>query len=156
MPLIGWYPLRNQLASPFLFQTLSFYPFSHPLLPFPFQSIHSNTTNLRLPMPPPPLARLALPAVITLVAFLAYGSQVLFSTLEPYDSSKRQSVIFNLLVACVWVTYLRACLTDPGSVVDVDIDRDSSIKEGKGRERWCGKCQARKPPRAHHCKICQR
>lgn len=27
---------------------------------------------------------------------------------------------------------------------------------GGRRQRWCRRCEALKPPRAHHCKTCQR
>ncbi|RYO78710.1 hypothetical protein DL762_008563 [Monosporascus cannonballus] len=38
---------------------------------------------------------------------------------------------------------------------DPDPDPDPTV-DGYGRRRWCRKCAAPKPPRAHHCKTCGR
>ncbi|KAL8668538.1 MAG: hypothetical protein Q9224_007790, partial [Gallowayella concinna] len=59
---------------------------------------------------------LALPAVISLIAFLAYTPQYLFRYIEPGALDQKQSWIFNLLLFCTWVCYARACFTDPGHV----------------------------------------
>ena len=102
---------------------------------------------------------LALPAVVALISFLAYGPQVLFRHIEPYALGKRQTVIFNVLVACLWITYAQASFTNPGWVSPV-LSQDHSTSEysqsSKRVSRWCRKCEALKPPRAHHCKVCQR
>ena len=105
------------------------------------------------------LYRLAFPGVIILIAFLAYGPQLLFRSLEPHALELRQWVIFNSLVICIWITYGRACFTNPGSVpsewaLDTNVSSDPEVRRKK--HRWCRKCEAFKPRRAHHCKICQR
>ncbi|KAE8552267.1 hypothetical protein EYB25_006161 [Talaromyces marneffei] len=108
---------------------------------------------------------LAIPAATALISFLSYSSQFLFLFLEPGPLSKAQTWKFNLLVACIWICYYRACTVDPGRVPKdwapknqltatqgaYKIDGDVST-----RQRWCRKCGAFKPPRAHHCKTCQR
>jgi palmitoyltransferase len=107
---------------------------------------------------------LAIPGVALLIIFLAYSSQVLFLYLEPAPLSRREVVQFNLLVFCLWICYLRACITSPGSVpqdwtpIDaVNVKEDSGDADDKhSRQRWCRKCEALKPPRAHHCKTCDR
>ncbi|KAK8104180.1 DHHC zinc finger domain-containing protein [Apiospora kogelbergensis] len=61
--------------------------------------------------------RLAVPAVCLLIAFLGYGSQILFSQspdLEPGPLTPNQSYTFNTLLACLWYTYYKACTVDPG------------------------------------------
>ncbi|KAK7914379.1 Palmitoyltransferase PFA4 [Apiospora marii] len=61
--------------------------------------------------------RLAVPAVCLLIAFLGYGSQVLFNRspdLEPGPLTPTQSYTFNGLLLCLWWTYYRACTVDPG------------------------------------------
>ncbi|KAK8075133.1 Palmitoyltransferase [Apiospora hydei] len=61
--------------------------------------------------------RLAVPAVCLLIAFLGYGSQVLFSRspdLEPGPLTTTQTYTFNTLLLCLWWTYYRACTVDPG------------------------------------------
>lgn len=116
------------------------------------------------------VSRLAIPAVTALIAFLAYSSQYLFLYLEPAPLDKDQVTKFNLLLACIWVCYFRACFTDPGSVpagwkpasLKETSDKDSLEDDGLlfdsvlNRQRWCRRCEASKPPRAHHCKTCQR
>jgi palmitoyltransferase len=110
------------------------------------------------------VSRLAVPGVSLLILFLAYSSQVLFLYLEPAPLSGRELIQFNLLLVCLWICYLRTCMTSPGSVpqdwTPVDVVNG---KEGAGdadgnhsRQRWCRKCEAFKPPRAHHCKTCGR
>jgi len=102
-----------------------------------------------------PLIRsIAVPAVCLLIAFLGFFSQFLFyfsTTLEPGPPSRRETIIFNTLLATLYLTYFRTVLVDPGryvfteQVIDVD-----------GTQRWCKKCEAPKPPRAHHCRHCAR
>ncbi len=104
------------------------------------------------------LARLALPAVVALIAFLSYGSQILFIYIEPGPLGQRQAFFFNAAVVGTWICYLRACFTDPGRVPSgwkpdaVVADQQELAR----KPRWCRKCKAFKPPRAHHCKTCQR
>ncbi|CAM1510134.1 Fc.00g004690.m01.CDS01 [Cosmosporella sp. VM-42] len=99
-----------------------------------------------------PLVRsLAVPSVCVLIAFLGYGSQIVFnnSTLDPGPPSRNESVIFNTLLLILWFTYFRAITVDPGRYVFAD-----QVLEAEGR--WCNKCAAPKPPRSHHCRHCGR
>ncbi|OCK77915.1 zf-DHHC-domain-containing protein [Lepidopterella palustris CBS 459.81] len=115
----------------------------------------------------PSVASFAVPSVFVLISFLAYSSQWLFLYLEPHPLGQRQSAIFNVLVVCLIICYVRAVRTDPGRIPKVALDlRDEvsdpeklgkvSIGASRGRQRWCRKCEAVKPPRAHHCKVCKR
>ncbi|KAM0245572.1 hypothetical protein ACHAQJ_010527 [Trichoderma viride] len=99
----------------------------------------------------PFIQSLAVPAVCLLIAFLSYFSQLLFnqSTLDPGPLSRTESVIFNVLLLCLWLSYFKAVTVDPGRY----IFEDQVIEANK---RWCKKCQAPKPPRAHHCRHCNR
>lgn len=120
----------------------------------------------RLPFAIPSVEDLAVPAVSGLVLFLAYTSQYLFYYIEPGPLSKDQAVWFNVFVFGIWWCYDRVCSVDPGPKgwVDRVTDRDDDSDEGdevegldiKRRLRWCTKCDAVKPPRAHHCKQCGR
>ena len=109
------------------------------------------------------VSQLALPGVILLILFLAYSSQILFSFTEPGPLEHKQTFIFNAFVGCIWLCYSRACFTDPGRVPSdwtssPSTDQASASTKtpiGK-RQRWCRRCEAFKPPRAHHCKVCQR
>ena len=107
------------------------------------------------------LARFAPLVVSVLISFLAYGSQVLFIYIEPYTLERQQALLFNALLTCLWICYARACLTDPGHVPDdwfpvVEKGGDERPEHVLPKSRWCKKCKKAKPPRAHHCKTCQR
>ncbi|KAI0446478.1 zf-DHHC-domain-containing protein [Xylaria telfairii] len=143
----------------------------------------------------PGLQRLAVPFASLLIAVLGYGSQWLFANapdLAPGPLTSTQTRLFNMLLACLWWTYWRACTVDPGRYEfprpsgkkddgkekkkkkKSQRDEDSSSEDedddagppGSGgnavddgiraaaRRRWCRKCAAPKPPRAHHCKSC--
>lgn len=103
------------------------------------------------------LQRLASTGVTALVAFLAYSSQWLFTSIEPGHLRRGDAYIFNTLVACLLICYWRSCLTDPGRIAknwqDSMSDDDAQAAQ---RRRWCRKCEMYKPPRAHHCKTCKR
>ena len=109
------------------------------------------------------LAKFAVPAVAVLVAFLSYSSQYLFSRTEPGLLTFKQQITFNALLGCLWISYARACWTDPGRVAldwkgpQAD-GTDPASPESKGplRQRYCRKCEGIKAPRSHHCKVCKR
>ncbi|CAG8978593.1 hypothetical protein HYALB_00011743 [Hymenoscyphus albidus] len=135
---------------------------------------------------PSSLEDLAIPAVCTLIFFLSYTSQILFHYLEPGPLLWEETLWFNGFVLCIWWTYDRACTVDPaprgwvnrvvGQVLEQEtecantgveekigseessseeVEEEEEVKIPKGM-RWCKKCKAIKPPRAHHCKKCSR
>jgi len=89
----------------------------------------------------------AVTGVVTLVAFLALSSQLLFSSISPGPLELDESVLFNTSLACLLVSYARSCLTNPGVVPDGCISAQAA---------WCVKCDRAKPARAHHCRTCKR
>ncbi|KIX01631.1 uncharacterized protein Z518_09357 [Rhinocladiella mackenziei CBS 650.93] len=95
-------------------------------------------------------AKFAALTVVVLIAFLSYSSQYLFYRIEPGPLTQKEKIVFNALVACIWICYARACITDPGRV---PLDWADATET---RQRYCRKCEAIKPPRSHHCKVCQR
>ncbi|KAL0935058.1 palmitoyltransferase pfa4 [Colletotrichum truncatum] len=109
----------------------------------------------------PLIKRLAVPAVCLLIAFLAYSSQILFyvagDSLLPGRLSSAEFYTFNILLVCLWYTYYKACTVDPGRYTFADgvIEVPEPDEYGLLR-RWCRKCSAPKPPRAHHCRNCRR
>jgi palmitoyltransferase len=110
------------------------------------------------------IKNLAIPSVCLLISFLAYSSQVLFRYLDPQPLTEIELVKFNSLVLCIWICYIRACRTDPGHVPPARRPQASNDEKKQGehhdvgtsRSRRCRRCEVLKPPRAHHCKICQR
>lgn len=115
---------------------------------------------------------LFIPSVCLLIAFLGYTSQWLFNTteyLEPGPMTKRETTVFNLLLVCVWSTYYKACTVSPGRYTfpdpnNLDHHQPSSSSSSSSpptiidpalpSARWCKKCAAPKPLRAHHCRHC--
>ncbi|KAI0160483.1 zf-DHHC-domain-containing protein [Xylariaceae sp. FL1272] len=75
--------------------------------------------------------RLAVPFASLLMATLGYGSQYLFATspdLEPGPLTRKQTWTFNILLACLWWTYYRACTVDPGRYTFPSKSNDSKPK----------------------------
>jgi palmitoyltransferase len=107
------------------------------------------------------IQQLAIPGVSFLIAFLAYGSQYLFYVIEPGHLKGAEFWWFNGLVLALWWCYYKACSVDPGpkgwveKVVKDSEEEQNAETLAKGM-RWCKKCKAVKPPRAHHCKQCGR
>lgn len=98
----------------------------------------------------------AVPSVCLLIAFLGYFSQLVFHRcdLEPGPPTRAETITFNTLLLILWYTYYKAVTVDSGRYVFprvMSADADDAI----GR-RWCRKCNAPKPPRAHHCRSCRR
>ncbi|KAM9624045.1 palmitoyltransferase ZDHHC3-like [Morphnus guianensis] len=72
---------------------------------------------------------------------------------------------FNLIVLLLLACHARAVLADPGMVPLPDTAIDfSDLRSGaprkpeRSQEDWtvCDCCEAYRPPRAHHCRICHR
>ncbi|KAB8238557.1 putative palmitoyltransferase with autoacylation activity Pfa4 [Aspergillus alliaceus] len=105
------------------------------------------------------ISRLAIPAVCVLISFLAYTSLYFFKYFEPAPLREQEVWRINALALCIWVCYYRSCTVDPGRTPRHWRPLDSKQSEAdraSGRQRWCRRCEAFKPPRAHHCKTCQR
>lgn len=101
---------------------------------------------------------LAVPGVSLIIVFLAYGSQLLFPRIDPGPLTNHEYTIFNALLICLWISYGRAVFTDAGHVSSEWSTEARSLvdDDALGKYRYCRKCQAYKPARAHHCKICGR
>lgn len=72
-------------------------------------------------------------------------------------------VCFNVIVFLTLMAHTRAVFSDPGTVplpetnLDFsDVLRSSKSTEDKGDWTICSRCETYRPPRAHHCRICQR
>ncbi|KAF9699342.1 hypothetical protein EKO04_002148 [Ascochyta lentis] len=106
------------------------------------------------------LSRLAVPFVYGLIFFLGYPSQWLLMHLEPGPLTKNELVASNVVLVLIWITYTKSVFVDPGTIPGDWVEKE--IAGGKESEavarsrKWCRKCDAAKPPRAHHCKECKR
>ncbi|KAL7408816.1 DHHC palmitoyltransferase-domain-containing protein [Mrakia frigida] len=101
---------------------------------------------------------------IGLISFIAYTSQI-FVIWPWYDRELSWELVallgpFNVLVGMIFWSYYLCVTTEPGRVPDKwepDPGReDMEVKKLTGGPRYCSKCSAYKPPRAHHCKTCNR
>lgn len=114
------------------------------------------------------LNQIAVPAVYALIAFLGYPSQILFLYLEPGPLTKNELILSNLALVFIFITYTQSVFVDPGRIPKKNSNGDEKDhgklngnpeeekKETGQRTKWCRKCDAAKPPRAHHCKECKR
>ena len=103
------------------------------------------------------IQQLALPVVWGLIGFLALTSQYFFLRFESAPLRDDELWKINVFAACIGICYYRTCSVDPGRVPRDWKPSDERHLEGiSGRQRWCRKCEAFKPPRAHHCRTCGR
>jgi palmitoyltransferase len=111
-------------------------------------------------------SQLAVPSVYLLISFLAFPSQWLLMHLDPAPLSKNEHIAANVFLVLILITYTKSVFVDPGTIpkdwagVGKGVDEKelgNRRKDGLGKSRkWCRKCDAAKPPRAHHCKECKR
>lgn len=99
---------------------------------------------------------LAVPGVLCLITFLSFSSQYLFHHIDPGPLKTKETVIFNVLIAALLICYARSVLADPGHIPPSWAEDSDKPANAGAKLRWCRKCEAVKPPRAHHCKICKR
>ncbi|KAM8882494.1 palmitoyltransferase ZDHHC3 [Synchiropus picturatus] len=73
--------------------------------------------------------------------------------------------VFNLILFLLLACHSKAVFSDPGMVplpdtaIDFsDLRSQSSRMNDRGCEGWtvCSHCETYRPPRAHHCRVCQR
>jgi palmitoyltransferase len=108
------------------------------------------------------LSHLAVPSVYTLIFFLGYPSQWLLMRLEPRSLTKNELIYANIILPLILLTYTKSVFVDPGTIPKdwaerLDAGESDEKRELKAKSRkWCRKCDAAKPPRAHHCKACKR
>jgi len=113
-------------------------------------------------MPSFTIQQCAIPAVTFLICLIAYPSLWLLRRLGPQPLTQRQTIILHVYAVVIIYCYYKACFTDPGRIPKDWVPKQSESVRGKNseeerqRQRWCRKCQAFKPPRAHHCKTCER
>lgn len=112
------------------------------------------------------LSQLAVPFVYGLIFFLGYPSQWMLLHLEPGPLTKNELIASNVILVLIWITYTKSVFVDPGTIpkdwaekefgnekVGVSMEEREAMAKSR---KWCRKCDAAKPPRAHHCKECKR
>jgi palmitoyltransferase len=103
--------------------------------------------------------------VLFLFGFLYYTTStiVLYGRFETsVDGTIHRSILFvtTSLALCL---YVASVMCEAGKVPDgwqPDMEDANNFwevkRKGKGLKRFCQKCNAYKPPRAHHCRVCQK
>uniref|UniRef100_A0A3B1IZE7 Palmitoyltransferase n=1 Tax=Astyanax mexicanus TaxID=7994 RepID=A0A3B1IZE7_ASTMX len=73
--------------------------------------------------------------------------------------------VFNVILLLLLACHSKAVFSDPGMVplpetaIDFsDLRSQSNRMNDRGCEGWtvCSRCETYRPPRAHHCRVCQR
>ncbi|KAK6233961.1 hypothetical protein QUC31_006367 [Theobroma cacao] len=91
-------------------------------------------------------------------------------TMKGNEMSKKSSAgslnakIFTFLASLCLFSFSVGVLTDPGyapSSYLPDVEDSSSVSDEEPKKngvqsKYCDKCAAYKPPRAHHCRVCRR
>jgi palmitoyltransferase len=82
--------------------------------------------------------------------------------LEPAPLTKNELIGANLVLVLIFITYTQSVFVDPGTIpknwtenLEQEVSDEKKELARKSR-KWCRKCDAAKPPRAHHCKACKR
>jgi palmitoyltransferase len=101
-------------------------------------------------------SQLAVPSVYLLLLFLGYPTQWLLLHLDPGPLTRNELIASNIIVILIFITYTQSVFVNPGAIPKDWAEKElATEKESKTKTRkWCSKCQAPKPPRAHHCKTC--
>ncbi|XWS56417.1 hypothetical protein CRYUN_Cryun09bG0083600 [Craigia yunnanensis] len=74
------------------------------------------------------------------------------------------AMIFTFLASLCLFSFFVGVLTDPGQIPSSylpDVEDSSSVSDQEPKKsgvqsKYCDKCAAYKPPRAHHCRVCRR
>ncbi|KAH7667922.1 Protein S-acyltransferase protein [Dioscorea alata] len=110
--------------------------------------------------------RVMTPVVIVFFIMIYFYYATVFETIDNWLGLNSivgflNAVLFSLLTMMTILTYIMAIMSDPGTVPlryrDLE-NPDIPLHEVKknGELRFCMKCSCYRPPRAHHCSICDK
>jgi len=110
-------------------------------------------------------ASLPVAVVLVLFGFLYYTTTrvVLWRRLETSVNGTIHRWVLFATTSLALGLYVASVLCEAGKVPDgwqPDMEDGNNFwevkRKGKGLKRFCQKCNAYKPPRAHHCRVCQK
>ncbi|KAD4586190.1 hypothetical protein E3N88_23791 [Mikania micrantha] len=105
-------------------------------------------------------------AVLILMDIVFYGTVFIF--LDDWvglhsSIGLTNVVIFTMLTFFTLFSFFACVFTDPGDVpygyfpdIEHSDGSDQESRESEALTKYCDKCSAYKPPRAHHCRVCRR
>ncbi|XP_043702767.1 probable protein S-acyltransferase 15 isoform X2 [Telopea speciosissima] len=104
--------------------------------------------------------------VLSLMAFVYYTTVFIF--IEDWlglrsSAGTLHMLIFSFFAFMSFFSFGACVLIDPGNVpstfvpdVEDDGGSDHRSRKSGAHSRYCDKCSTYKPPRAHHCRVCER
>mmetsp|Transcript_28588 Transcript_28588/g.34720 ORF Transcript_28588/g.34720 Transcript_28588/m.34720 type:complete len:321 (-) Transcript_28588:619-1581(-) len=112
-------------------------------------------------------ARLSFSVLVVLFFFSYIYSTVVFVVVLPWLEHSVPGVMhlssFTIITCLAMASYIACVFRNPGSVPTdwaPDEGKISTVLEvkrkGAGSTRYCNKCCKPKPPRCHHCRVCNR
>jgi hypothetical protein len=91
--------------------------------------------------------------MFSIVWFLLIYSAVVFHFMsESLTVNPLLSLFYQLLVVLTLASHAKVALTDPGTVGK----EGKPLSDDKGGNLTCSRCETFKPPKSHHCRICNR
>ncbi|XP_076449183.1 palmitoyltransferase ZDHHC3-like [Babylonia areolata] len=94
-----------------------------------------------------------------LMVYAEFAVMVVVVPRMEYPYNIVNAVVYNVCAFLALASHIRATVTDPGAVPKGNATSDNiqklGLKEGEVVYR-CPRCVCIKPPRAHHCSVCQR
>ena len=66
------------------------------------------------------------------------------------------SVIYGTICALALASHAKTMFTDPGSIPNDAVPLAVLFEQGITTHAMCSHCQTYKPPKSHHCRICNR
>ncbi|XWS66183.1 hypothetical protein CRYUN_Cryun05aG0178100 [Craigia yunnanensis] len=106
-------------------------------------------------------------AVFFLMGFVYYFTVFIF--IEEWvglqsSAGSLNAMIFTFLASLCLFSFFVGVLTDPGHIPSSylpDVEDSCSVSDQEPKKngvqsKYCDKCAAYKPPRAHHCRVCRK
>ncbi|KAJ3671572.1 hypothetical protein LUZ60_007651 [Juncus effusus] len=86
------------------------------------------------------------------VIIVAWGPRIVG---DGHVSGLALVILFHLLLVMLTWCYIKAVFSDPGTV-PADWRPPVDEETGETSTRYCDRCQRWKPPRCHHCSVCDK